>query len=53
MLSAVEPGEYLEEKLAQKEVFALDTGQEVFMPGDGSQAAQSQEKAQAWARKFA
>lgn len=41
MLSAVEPGEYLSKKIDSKEVFELDTGKEIFMPGDGSQAAQS------------
>ena len=41
MLTAVEPGPYLSAKLEAKEVFELDTGKEVFMPGDGSQAAQA------------
>ena len=41
MLSSVEPGAYLSASLAEGTVFELDTGREVFMPGDGSQAAQS------------
>lgn len=41
MLSAVEQGEYLSASLAKGAVFAPDTGKEVFMPGDGSQAAQA------------
>lgn len=41
MLSSVEPGAYLSARLAEGTVFELDTGREVFMPGDGSQAAQS------------
>ena len=41
MLSALEEGEYLERKIMRQEVFDIDTGKEVFMPGDGSQAAQN------------
>ena len=41
MVSAVEEGEYLSDKIMRQEVFDIDTGKEIFMPGDGSQAAQS------------
>ena len=41
MLAAVEEGEYLDDKIMRQEVFDIDMGKEIFMPGDGSQAAQS------------
>lgn len=41
MLSAVEGEAYLSARLSEQKIFQPDTGREVFMPGDGSQAAQS------------
>lgn len=41
MMSAVEEGDYLAEKRSRQEIFDLDTKGELFMPGDGSQAAQA------------
>jgi hypothetical protein len=41
MLAAVEEGGYLDDKIMRQEVFDIDMGKEIFMPGDGSQAAQN------------